>query len=772
MSHWYFIPIFDNYLIVLAIMAAMVAVLVVGAWKVKTSGRRARVLSVMRALALGLLLLAMLQPSSMVTTMKKQSATLVVMIDTSRSLLVPDAGDGKTRWELLKGRLDEAAADFAELGKELEIKFYEFDSTVRPIEADKGKLPLGDVPTGTETAIGAALDDVLRLESRKRLVGIILISDGAQQSLTRTLLPLAPVQRMGSTPLYTVRLAVDAGQRKDVSVRDLIAGPTVYIKNQLAVFANLRIDGLPQEINVELLIEQDGEMQVVAQQTVRAEEAEARIPVTFHYAPQTSGEFRLSVRAAQQPGELITTNNEQSTYITVLEGGLRVLYVEGSQGGPRIEQRFLRKSLAASPDLAVDYLRIDSRQRDAWPDRVTSQILDRFAAGKYDVTILGDVDSDAFKHDAGRTPKTKYPLLDQLREAVEKGSGLIMLGGRHSFGPGGYFQTPLAELLPVMMDRTERQLFDDRAGMRTDVHHQGKLQMRPADPLGLNHPIMQLAPGAGNQAAWERLPPLLGANRFPRNKIKPAASILAESEQKDPLLVAMPYGSGRVLAFAGDTTWRWWLTAGEQTLHKRFWRQVVLWLAQKKIDDSNVWIRLDSRRFQRGQMVRFTAGVNASNRTPVAGASFTAVVQKPDGKKLPVRMIRQGNHMIGTILDTSLSGDYLIRVEAQHSGRALGRAKARFYVQQQDLELDNAAANPELLKTMAQKTAKQGGRSLFPEEIPALLAELKQKPKDLQVEIETRWTFGREGSDATVILLVFVALLGVEWFFRKKWGLV
>ena len=772
MSNWYFIPIFGNSLIVITIMLVLVALMAVGAWKVKTTRRKARILSAMRALALLLLLIAMIQPSSMVTKTKKQSATLIVLIDTSRSLLVPDAGDGKTRWALLKQRLDEAAADFAELDEELEIKFYEFDSTVRPLEADQGKLSLPDLPTGDETAIGAALDDVLRLESRNRLVGIILISDGAQQSLRRTRLPLEPVLRMGSTPLYTVRLAVDAGQRKDVSVRDLIAGPTVYIKNRLAVFANVRIDGYTKELNVELLIEQDGEMKVVAQQIVQADRAEARIPVTFQYTPQTSGEFRLSVRVAEQSDELITTNNEQSTYITVLEGGLRVLYVEGSQGGQRIEQRFLRNSLAASPDLAIDYLRIDSRHRDTWPRRVENQVGERFDSGKYDVYLFGDVDSDAFKHNDGNTPETAYPLLEKLRESIENGAGFIMLGGRHSFGPGGYFRTPLSGVLPVVMERTERQLFDDIAGVRTDVHHQGKLKMRPAKPIGLNHPIMQLASGAANRSAWDRLPPLFGANKFAHNKIKPAASLLAESEDGEPIMVSLPYGNGRALAFAGDTTWRWWLVAGEQTLHKRFWRQVVLWLAQKDIDDSNVWIRLDSRRFERGQIVKFTAGANASNRTPVVDASFTAIVQTPENKKIPIRMIRQGDHMVGTIVDTSLSGDYLIRVDAEHSGEILGSAKSRFYVEQQDLELDNAAANPEILKTMSQKTAKHGGRSLFPEELPALLAELKNKTNALEVEIESRWTFGREGPDATLILLAFVALLGVEWFLRKKWGLV
>ena len=83
-----------------------------------------------------------------------------------------------------------------------------------------------------------------------------------------------------------------------------------------------------------------------------------------------------------------------------------------------------------------------------------------------------------------------------------------------------------------------------------------------------------------NAAAWARLPPLEGANRF--TGVKPGATILAEADGKEhrPLLVSQEWGSGRVIAFAGDSTWRW-VMRGFGSAHKRFWRQIVLWLARK-----------------------------------------------------------------------------------------------------------------------------------------------------------------------------------------------
>ena len=87
---------------------------------------------------------------------------------------------------------------------------------------------------------------------------------------------------------------------------------------------------------------------------------------------------------------------------------------------------------------------------------------------------------------------------------------------------------------------------------------------------------MGLGPAADRDRTWNQLPPLEGANRL--GEPKPAAQVLSEAPDGKPLLVVQDAG-GRVMAFAGDTTWHWWME-GFESQHKQFWRQVVLWLAQ------------------------------------------------------------------------------------------------------------------------------------------------------------------------------------------------
>ena len=113
--------------------------------------------------------------------------------------------------------------------------------------------------------------------------------------------------------------------------------------------------------------------------------------------------------------------------------------------------------------------------------------------------------------------------------------------------------------------------------------------------------------------------PLKGANRWAGIKDSPGIQLLAESPDHVPLLVAGEYGGGRVLAFAGDSTWQWW-RQGQSAVHRRFWRQVVLWLARRDdLTRHDVWVDLPQRRFPAGSRVAFTAGARTAMGDVIAG---------------------------------------------------------------------------------------------------------------------------------------------------------
>jgi hypothetical protein len=314
------------------------------------------------------------------------------------------------------------------------------------------------------------------------------------------------------------------------------------------------------------------------------------------------------------------------------------------------------------------------------------------------------------------------------------------------------------------MDARERQRLGEP--IRGDVQLPGPLKMRPTDPLGRRHYLMALGEVSEVEAIWAKLPPLEGANRF--GAAKAAAQVLAESPAGEPLLVVQQAG-GRVMAFAGDTTWHWSME-GFAREHKRFWRQAILWLSRKdELTDGDVWVRLAERRFSRGQRVTFEAGAQSPQGQPLTDAKFEAQVTLPDGSTRKLNLVNDGDHVSGSFDVTQTAGDYAISVTAKDAGgAALGDAKSRFLVFEQDLELDNAVADPTLLASLSAITREVGGQSLAPEEFSQLLERIRQQPKEMTIETQVKLT----PWDTWPFFALFVGLVSVEWYLRKKWGLV
>lgn len=715
------------------------------------STRRSRILSALRLAVILLVIAVLLRPTLVYTKITRQAASIAVLIDRSRSMLVADAVGDRTRWEELTRTFTDAWPSLGELSEEIDLKIYAFDRQLTPRPFNAEKIDLGGPPEGDQSALGAAIGDVLERESERRLAALIIASDGAQRALPpRDQLPQTVARRLADQggEIYSLTFGQPrgVGQTRDVAIRELVAARTMFVKNELVVDGALEADGYPgQTLNVELLAESSpGKMAVVDSAEVKIPEQNDRQNVSLSYNPETAGEFKLTLRVAPLPGELVRTNNEMSTFVTVLAGGLRVLYLEGAV---RSEQKWIYRALDASQDIQLDAWRLNAEDRSTRPADFASA----FQPGKYDVFILGDLDQRAFEPEE----------LEELAKRVEEGAGLIMLGGFHSFGPGGYQNTKLNDVLPIEIQRTERQDFG--APIASDLHLQGEVRMLPSEVFGARHPIMALGPRDKNLEFWRELPPLEGANRFRRTKRN--ANVIAESEDRQPLLVEKPYGLGRVLAFAGDSTWRWALS-GHEEAHRRFWRQTILWLARKdEATDGSVWVKLAERRFSPGARVEFTAGALDPDGLPVAGAEFTARVTSPDGKSQSIGLARQGDQALGTFLGGFEPGDYTLEVEGIKDGESLGQGKSRFLIYAQDLELDNPAADPASLASIAAMT---GGRGLPPEQLPALLRELQEKVRESDVASETKQTLW----DNWFVLAIFVTLLVTEWYLRKRWGLV
>jgi uncharacterized membrane protein len=767
--------------------AALFGLMLLGpAWSRTTPPRRWMLLA-LRLAVIVLVILMMLRPSLVYWAVSQRSATVIVMIDMSASMKADD-GAGQSRFERMKQTLKEAERDLAALAKDLEIRVYGFDSELRELAFSDGRVELAAAPEGEQTAIGWALSEVLKREAVKRIAGVILLSDGAQKALSPRDEDARLVGRRlkgRNQPIFPVVFGPTDSQvqQRDIVLESLQSDGSVHVKNRLLVKGEARAFGYPNlTVPAELLWETaPGQMQVVESKPVRTGASGEATPFDISHAPQTPGLYKVLLRLAKREGELDASNNEQATIVRVTTGGLAVLYLEG---GYRLETRNLLRSLGSAANIEVDLLRLDAQKPDQRPPATVQTMAAGLQPGKYDVYVIGDLAAAAFLKGA----KDGKGELELLRERVREGAGLIMLGGMFSFGPGDYAGTPLAEVLPVKMSPNDRQDFD--AKLRGDQHLTGAVPLRLA-PQGKGNFLTLLTVPERNEAAWASLPPLKnGANKLEARE----GTTLLQDDKGNPLLIAHNFGQGRVLAFAGDSTWRWAGNPGKtpdglsfDEVHKRFWRQLILWLAKKdQAEEGRVWVRAKERNVYLGQRIELAAGARTQTGQPLADFDLQAELVRRDEtfqivSREKLAFNRQADQRTLS-LKTTQPGDYLLEVRAVENGQLLGAASERFLVREpRQLEMQRPIPDFPAMRELAAFT---GGEAVSPREFGRVLDRLKQVPRELEEEVRTvssLWDplragplarFGLNVSLAALCGFAVALLLGVEWYLRKKWGLV
>jgi hypothetical protein len=712
----------------------------------------ARICFGLRLFALLLTLFAGLRPSLVMSVKRERPAMLLFQVDKSRSMTLSDQAAGRSRWDIATEVLKKVDEEIKRIGPPLEATFQSFEGAVS--DYDPNKTTKAD---GSETAIGTALTDGPARLGSGRVAAMFVLSDGgsnagpppmtAAANLKALRIPVNVVTFGSATP--------DEGIR-DIAVKDMISGPTVFVKNQLQVRATVTAQGFAGRKLTAQLFEEDSPQPVASTQFDAPENGKPFAIRDLAYIPEKPGETKLTLRISPQDGEVTTTNNETGTYVTVLKGGLNVLYVQGTAFS--WEYKFLSRALDSSPDVRVDLviLRKPASLNDGDLDDALLE------PGKYDVFII----------DAPVSVLTPTQI-QKLAANVQRGAGLLMLGGRLSFAGGGWANTPVAGVLPVEIPLGMGQNEPD-----------GGLKIVPTNAAAESYITRIAADGSESDRLWRSLPPIPGAHMF--DQVKPNAAILLETEDRKPLLVSQDLGRGRTLAFAGET-WVWprgsvlpGATQDHALAHRRFWRQTILWLARKENQDENpINLVLDQRRIPRSGRLEFSANARDAKGDPLAGVTFRTRIEPIAPANAPLvpepgkdaakpsesaSVFVQGSEARGNYIARGEPGEYRLTVEGIVNGQPIGEASARFLVSQEDRELEQPTADPALLASIAATT---GGKVLTPESLIKELASIDLRQfSEFESQEEFRlW-------DNWPLFLIFVATISLEWIVRRKAGMV
>ena len=378
--------------------------------------------------------------------------------------------------------------------------------------------------------------------------------------------------------------------------------------------------------------------------------------------------------------------------------------------------KFLRRAVADDENLHVSilqrtaenkFMRLDVEGPD---DLVGGFPRTRAELFRYRGIILGSIEANYF------TPDQLRMIADFVND---RGGGLLMLGSHRSFGQGGYAGTPVADVLPVVLDEARGE---------GDESFFVEVGVEPTR-AGAAHAATQIADTEEASAArWRELPPITIVN--PITEVKPGATTLLTSDGAggtDELVVLafQRYGAGKVVAFPVQDSWMWQMHADiavDDMTHETYWRRMLRWLVDGVPDQ--VVVDLPQDRVQPDETVMVLAAVGDANFEELNNSSVVASVTHPDGDftDLPMEWTAEKDGEYRTSFTPTAEGFYEVHVEAMSGDEVIGDDTAYIQVAPSDVEYYDSTMRSSLLERIAEET---GGRFYTPDTVSSLADDIQ-----------------------------------------------
>lgn len=704
----------------------------------------------LRAGLLALIFLMLMRPVVVVPSIIPKSTSVAVLADNSRSMTLADENN-RSRLDATKDLLGSGSAFTKSLNDKFRVGLYGFSNTAGKIK-DIGELKADGVSTDVVTALREAVKE----STGSPLSAIVLVSDGGANTPKDLSSELREL-RARSIPVFTIGVG-NPSRFKDTETVRVTTPRRVLVGSAIIAETLVRLSGYDNS-KISLAVSEDGKALKTQQFDVRGGEAQS---VTIEFSPSSAGIHRYTFEVKPLEGETTLENNAIDTLIEVTDEKPKILYVDGE---PRWEYGKMRQAATAKTEkniTLVSVLRSADGKYYRQGVESGSELTEGFPATVeelfgYQGLILGSIEANFFSYD-------RLKSIEQF--AARRGGGVMAIGGAKAFDGGKYAQTPIADLLPVVLN-------DQVEETETMIVQNFKAALTAK---GRTHAVTRLNEDRNQSAKiWDELP----AISIPEilTGIKPGATIILEARGVNdktrnlPLLVEQRYGRGRSLAFATNDSWRWRMEVSSQNnYHETFWRQLLRYLVSTTPRQFEVASERDV--YVPGDAINVRSEINDKKFEAIRDAQVTTTVTKPSGATvaLPLKI----NFNSSATGQTEASNDYrgelaadetgLYKVEmtAKRGNETLGAATSAFLVTERSREFHDAAQNVELLKRVATET---GGKYFELGKAGNLLDEITMlEGKNSERVSKDLW-------DMPINFLLLIGLASAEWFLRKRKGL-
>lgn len=669
-------------------------------------------LIIARVLSLGLLLLSIFEPT--LTIIKKNILKPVTyfFVDNSKSML---SKDGIKKDEQTLSILEQFSK--SELTADTRLNL--FGNEIRDFSADSlENLSFKDGSTNFSDIFNSIS------EKKENISSIVILSDGV---ITDGSNPINAIDKIG-IPVFTIGVG-DTTKRKDIEIKNVLYNEFLYAETPTTLSAAIFNEGFANR-NVSVSLQENDK--VIEQKSILLS-PDGIQNVQLNYTPITSGEKKLSVVISSIEEEFNKANNRKVFYINVLSSKVKVLLLAGS---PSPDLSFIKQTLSTDANLSVNSITqigankyLEKNNREKLLDSSEILFLIGFPSKETSSEMLNRV--------SVLISSKNIPYLFVLSSSVEFNK-----------------LTQLKKDLPFSFTSTASNYLEVQPSISSDEFKNPLLQNKSSDPI----------------SAWNSLPPVF--QPFSEFTAKPESEAIAKAKMNNiatnkPLIITRRLGSQRSIAVLAKDVWRWKLQTAlkEQDVFDRFILNSIKWLNSPE-DKKRVQIRTTKKLFSLGEEVEFTAQIYDDTFSPVAEAEVKIRIKNGEDK-FELNLNPVGNGLYEGKLQTNKPGNYSFVGDAKLNNKMLGIDAGLFNMGDVDIEMTNTRMDFEFLNSLANLS---GGEYFNPSEVNQLLPlllELNKKSSKEKVDTKEFSLWSNE-----FLMLAIILLFGIEWFVRKRVGML
>lgn len=743
----------------IALVAFFFLVWVYGCYKreIATSSRIAKsFLAILRLIIVAILLAVLCEPILQVTRGETHKPAVIVLLDTSGSMGFEDDyhdhEDAEPIRKLMKRAEDDdkitrmdianellSMSILGEYGRESHLCMYRFDREIAAASPSE-KFEATEELTNIYDNLVKAVNKTLTGLASKKISAVFLITDGQQNTGRQSWQQAADYAWQKKIPVYPIGIGTGAN-KQDVIVSGIKANSLALAGDKVEFRVEMRNVGYEGQ-SVKLYLKH-GDVPLEEKSVTLGKEGVAQEVILYHTFErklEEAKDYRLTIVVPTQPKEFTGRNNERHHNIRILPQKFRILYLEEL---PRWEYRYLKNSLIRDSSIQANMWLFSADEEFPQDKSKDAPELTAVPRGeelfKYDCVILGDV-----------PPERLEGIMPNLVEFVKvKGGGIIFVAGSMN-DPGRYWDTPLAELLPI----SENDAVEEERSGNVEQH-------LALTEIGKRHNIMKLLPDAkDNQSLWEE--ELAGFYwYFPVHKEKPGASVLAVHRATgDRIMVTRTAsGEGNTFFTALDESWRWRRLSGD-VYFDRFWGQVIRYISMSKLVGvgRKYYLRVHNKYCSVNDVVEIELEIrDMKPREKVDTRTIFYKIGEEDKKEMVLHFNPEFQRYESKFVPKR-SGVYKLYFTTE-DGEEVSEI---FQVIALAAEMEKTSLNLEDLQNLARKTK---GEYVKPCDLEQFLSDNFSKlteEKTIHSYFEERPLW-----DNAWIFLLIVFLLAVEWVVRK-----